>query len=184
MLNKIAPWACGVALMLGAGPAVTLDMGTPTGFQDRARPADYAAREARARRLVESLDIQKGVQTLLASMPELMGVYAADMPAAERAEFNAFMKDVMAEILPWYLETFMEETVVIYATIFTVEELDHMLAFYDTPLGRRINEKSLRLGVDLAIVNERLMPEVLRRMANAMCSRLKCDPDDLLAEML
>jgi len=63
------------------------------------------------------------------------------------------------------------------ADLFTVEELDAMIAFNSTPLGASISRKSVRFGADLdAAMTPHLMTAVTRLMEK-YCTRFDCASD-------
>ncbi len=61
------------------------------------------------------------------------------------------------------------------AELFSEEELEAMIAFYDTPLGRSITEKNFEFGVRLETVMTPHLTEVFTQLAEKFCARFECE---------
>ncbi|TAJ56095.1 DUF2059 domain-containing protein [Brevundimonas sp.] len=61
------------------------------------------------------------------------------------------------------------------AELFSEEELEAMIAFYDTPLGRSITEKNFEFGVRLETVMTPHLTEVFTQLGEKFCVRFECE---------
>ena len=173
------------AVIFAAG---LLAAATSTSAQDAAPPqsAEQGSADRRtelANRLLRAMDLDKAVSVTIQAMPEILADEMSGLPDAERQEAMAALDEVMAEVLPGFLDRFLTELVPVYAATFTEAEMEHMLAFYDTPMGRTILEKSYGLGVQTELAMQAALPQTMREMAIGLCSRLKCDPQEMMAAM-
>lgn len=95
------------------------------------------------------------------------------IPANERAwlvaNFTPMMTDVLAKTI-----ADMREPV---ADLFTVEELEAMIAFYNSPLGGSISRKSVRFGADLQTTMAPHMMTAVTRLMEKYCTQFDCRSD-------
>lgn len=103
----------------------------------------------------------------------------SDIPAEDRE----FLLDLTSEILADLMPKMMEAMVPAYAAIFTEEELEALVAFYDTEMGRSIINKTFVVMPEINAAVETIIPELFQKMAGRMCARYGCDPREALAEM-
>jgi hypothetical protein len=160
----------------GAAPAVA-PPGVETVRHEAQDPDDLALRRERATRLVAMMDVDDAVQSVIAVMPELLEPTFANLPPAERAEALAIMKEVMAVVFPDMFDELMTASIDVYATRFTLEELDAMIAFYETDVGRSIMRKSAAAGAEIGAISQQLMPRYALRALEEICARTKCPRD-------
>lgn len=95
------------------------------------------------------------------------------IPAAERAWLVANFTPMMADVLTKTVADVRGPV----ADLFTVEELEALIAFTSTPLGASISLKSVRLGTDLQAA---MMPHMMTAMTSLMekyCTRFDCGSD-------
>lgn len=93
-----------------------------------------------------------------------------DIPAAERAWLTANFTPMMADVLTKTVADVRGPV----ADLFTVEELEALIAFNSTPLGASISLKSVRLGTDLQAA---MMPHMMTAITSLMekyCTRFDC----------
>lgn len=103
----------------------------------------------------------------------------SDVPAEDRE----FLLDMTSEILADLMPKMMEAMVPAYAAAFTEEELEALIAFYDTEMGRSIIEKNFQIMPEVNTAVAAIIPELFQKMASRMCARYGCDPREALAEM-
>jgi hypothetical protein len=86
--------------------------------------------------------------------------------------------DLTAELTVDLVPQMITEMVPVYATTFTEEELTALVAFYDTPLGRSIANKSIQVmpEADRAVMS--VVPQLLEKMASRMCQHYGCSPEE------
>ncbi|HEY1224813.1 MAG TPA: DUF2059 domain-containing protein [Brevundimonas sp.] len=103
----------------------------------------------------------------------------SDLPAEDRE----FLLDLTSEILADLMPKMMEAMVPAYAATFTEAELEALVAFYDTEMGRSIIDKTFQVLPEINTAVEVIIPELFQKMASRMCARYGCDPRQALAEM-
>lgn len=62
----------------------------------------------------------------------------------------------------------------IYADIFTLEELNGLVAFYESDIGRSMMAKSYAAAPRITAVVMEMMPEMVQTMVDSMCKDLGC----------
>lgn len=96
------------------------------------------------------------------------------MPDEDRRMLLNLTAELTADMVPQMIT----EMVPVYAATFTEEELTALVAFYDTPLGRSIANKSIEVmpEADRAIMS--VVPQLLEKMATRMCQHYGCTPEE------
>lgn len=91
-------------------------------------------------------------------------------------EDRRFILSLTAELTTDMVPQMITEMVPVYAATFTEEELGALVAFYETPLGRSIANKSVEVmpEADRAIMS--VVPQMLEKMATRMCQHYGCTP--------
>lgn len=97
-----------------------------------------------------------------------------DMTEAQAQEFEAVMSDMTAMMLPRIFDAMAP----IYADIFTLEELEGLVAFYESDIGRSMMRKSYEAGPQVIAAMQAMMPEIMVEMGDMMCDRYNCTPDE------
>ncbi len=116
------------SLMVVALVAVTVT--APTHAQQR--PVDPAA-AATIRRL---LDLTGAAKLAVQNMEQLVPAQRAANPQIPAAFWDAFMAHARRDI-----NQLVDSLVPIYAAYFTKAELDQLLRFYESPIGRRLAQQ-------------------------------------------
>ena len=62
-----------------------------------------------------------------------------------------------------------------YATIYTTEELEAQIAFFDSPIGRRISTKSVKLGMASQEVMTDSLQSFVTELATKYCAQFDCE---------
>lgn len=149
-----------------------------------ARAEDDAARRAElAQAVVRVVDVERAMEVMLEAMGPEMFPNTGNLSALEHRRRVAIVSEVLGEVGPRFVERFLVEMSDLYAETFTVEELEALLEFYDTPVGRSITEKSYVLGMRMELLMQQLMPEFVRDLLVALCVREGCDPEEALAAL-
>ena len=134
----------------------------PAAAQQETRTGHAAA----AAELIALLNLEQqataGLKAAFAAQPAPL--------AAGAGRFAEVMTAFMEEFLPW--EVLEPEYVRIYQDAFTEAELRELVAFYSTPIGRKLVEATPQMAVETMAVTQRLMaphmPELQRRMMASM----------------
>lgn len=93
-------------------------------------------------------------------------------------EDRRFILDLTSELTNDMVPQMITEMVPVYAAAFTEEELSALVAFYDTPLGRSIANKSVEVmpAADRAVMS--VVPQLLEKLATRMCQHYGCTPEE------
>ena len=96
------------------------------------------------------------------------------LPDEDRRMILSLTAELTVDMVPQMIS----EMVPVYATTFTEEELAALVAFYDTPLGRSIADKSIEVmpEADRAVMS--VVPQLLEKMATRMCQHYGCSPEE------
>jgi hypothetical protein len=96
------------------------------------------------------------------------------LPEEDRRMILSVTAELTADMVPQMIA----EMVPVYAATFTEEELTALVAFYDTPLGRSIADKSIEVmpEADRAVMS--VVPRMLEKLATRMCQHYGCSPEE------
>ena len=86
----------------------------------------------------------------------------------DKDELLSVMAQRMQKQMEVRLPRYVEDTTVIYARVFTLEELKELNAFYDSPLGRKLVEKMPELLRESGELSQRMGVEVFREVLQSM----------------
>lgn len=139
-----------------------------------AQDADREARMALAARAFQAMQAEQMADQMTAIMqavpqPELQG-----MSGAERLAFD----EVMAEVMQTTMARTIEGMTEVYADIYTYEELQALVTFYESPIGRSITEKAALATPQIIELMNEIMPDMMRQMVDGMCDRLGCTAEE------
>ena len=124
-------------------------------------------------------------QGLQETMRSMIAQSADGKTASEKAEiaagiekivpqFSQAMEHMLAD--PALLDEVLDASVDIYATTFSLGEIKQITAFYKTPFGKRLLEKTPELeDKSMAQMNAILMPRVSKAMAQMIRSNAQPD---------
>jgi hypothetical protein len=106
--------------------------------------------------------------------------FAADeamqsMPDEDRRFLIGLTSELTTDMVPLMIA----EMVPVYAALFTEEELQALVSFYDTPMGRVIAEKSVLVMPEANRAVMAVVPQMLEKMATRMCQHYGCTPAEL-----
>lgn len=103
----------------------------------------------------------------------------ANIPPEDRE----FMIDLAAELTSDLMPQMFDRLVPVYARTFSEEELQALVAFYDSDMGRSILSKTYSSMPEANEAMMALMPQLFEKMATRICVRYQCDPRELLGAM-
>jgi len=112
---------------------------------------------------------------------EMIGDEAERDPTLPEAD-RQFLVDLTTELTTDLIPQMINELVPVYAAAFTEAELEALVAFYDTEMGRSIAAKSVQVMPEENRAVMSVMPQMLDKMAARMCQHYGCEPGEL--EML
>lgn len=102
---------------------------------------------------------------------------ARSLPDADRR----FIAELAAELTTDMIPQMLDAMTPVYARTFTEAELEAMIAFYDTPLGKSIIEKTMIAMPEANAAAMSVMPQLMDKMAARMCQYYGCDAAELQA---
>jgi uncharacterized protein len=127
-----------------------------------ARSLDLSRRYFKAMRMDESMtNILDSIDPLLAS--DSGGEDAEAMRQSTREALNAAM--------PAYIE----KMVPVFAASYTEEELEALVAFYESPLGQSVVAKSRGMGGESSQAMKDLLPMILDDAMERYCAKMGCE---------
>ncbi|MBU1271661.1 MAG: DUF2059 domain-containing protein [Alphaproteobacteria bacterium] len=91
------------------------------------------------------------------------------------AEEAAWLRSNAPRMLTAMVDDMMADMVPHYASMFTVEELEAQIAFYDSPVGRQVATKTLQLS---AVMNEITMEHLtvfIEELMTKYCAQFDCE---------
>lgn len=139
-----------------------------------AQDVDREARLALAERAFQAMQADQMADQMMVIMqavpqPELEG-----MTAAERLAFD----EVMAEVMQTTMNRMFDGMTEVYADIYTYEELEALVVFYESPIGRSIMEKAALATPHIIELMNEILPDMMRQMVDGMCDRLECTAEE------
>lgn len=109
---------------------------------------------------------------------EMIGDEAARDPTLPE-EDREFLVDLATELATDLVPQMINEMVPVYAAAFTEAELEALIAFYDTEMGRVIAAKNVQVMPEANRAVMSVMPQMLDKMAARMCQHYGCEPGEL-----
>lgn len=157
----------GAVLAEEQAPAVTEQPATPVA---EAQPAPDSKVRADIERLME---VTKSAE-LGAQVGDLMALQIVQMSSAETPEAVARCREIAAAAIRELLagKELLEELMPVYERHFTHEEIREMIAFYETPLGKKTIDVMPRVMADSMQIGQRwaarVMPEIQQKVTKQM----------------
>ena len=133
----------------------------PAGAQE---PSQDSTRVAAASELVDVLELE---QSHVPDMGGAMSGLTASNPMA--GELAKLMTEFYQEFAPW--DKVRPEVVRIYAGVYTESELREMIAFYRTPIGQKMIERTPELTKAMVQVTQKLLMPHMLELQQRMMSR-------------
>lgn len=172
--------ACAAALLAGAAMAAT-----PALAQDG--PPVIVVREPTSAPSPRQLELSRQYLNLMMTdqFEDVIHQMLGDQMASDQSmqavpdEDRRFIIDLTAELTTDMVPLMIAEMVPVFASVFTEEELEALVGFYDTPMGRIIAEKSVRVMPEANRAVMAVIPQMLEKMATRMCQHYRCTPAEL-----
>jgi hypothetical protein len=174
MLNSLAIAAAACAAILSAQPAAAASPATTPA----ASQANTEA-EALVRRYFAAIHFERTMDVVQAAMlPVIAEQTAREHPALTDQDREMIAEVVRKVMRDKVMPQMIDRMVPIYAAAFTRDELEAMVAFYESPLGRSITDKAPSLAPKSAQIVRDLMPtmsrEVMTEIITKLCPEGKC----------
>lgn len=159
---------CVLALVLGL---VLPSFAPPAMAQEASAASELEAKQDLVRRFFVAIQFDKMMSVMMESMLEPM-MADIDIPEEKRAVFREAALEAMAVVIPQMTEA----NVILYAEAFTLHELEELVAFYESPVGRSMMAKSVMLSRQAGAMVERFQPIMERELTTRLCARIDCSP--------
>lgn len=164
MTKILAGLAVAVALMFGQAQAAVAQTPVPaTGS------AEFEAKAALVRRYFVVIQFEKLMNVTMESMT---GSILADsgLPEDKYEIVEGAVLEAFAVVMPQMIEA----NVALYAEAFTLEELEGLVAFYESPIGRSVMVKAVVLSRSSGELLSRFQPIMEEEMMRRLCARIEC----------
>ena len=153
-----------------------LAVSTPGLAQTRnsAPVASSADVEPRARALAARVmaltmpDFEKQLYAFVENVVDQMGLEEAD------PEMAAWYAKTASPMMVRHVRVMLAELETLYAQGLSIAEMEAMIAFYDTPMGREIARKQVKLQMDMAIPATRMQENYEAELMEAFCKQFDC----------
>lgn len=100
-------------------------------------PTNFSASHLKAS---ENMLLATGIDKSMATMTaNVVDAFSNNVPEQNRAQFKTVLNNFFKKYLNW--ESVKDDFKRIYAEEFSEEELNQLVKFYNTPLGKKVNEK-------------------------------------------
>jgi len=176
----IKPATALMAMALGLavwGPAAAAPPVQPD--RPAAQPAPDPRAAALIRRYLAAIHFERMMDNMQASMLPLFAEQATREHPDLTAEDQQIIVDIVRRAMrEKFTPMMIERMIPIYTETFTLPELEAMVAFYESPVGRSITDKAGTLAPKSAALTREMMPvlqaEVLRQVVAEFCKRKGC----------
>ncbi|RZJ16567.1 MAG: DUF2059 domain-containing protein [Brevundimonas sp.] len=132
--------------------------------------ADVAKKTELIRRYLVAIQYEKLVNTMIESMSGQL-LARSRIPEEKRG----IARDALIAAYDVVLPQMQEATIELYVEIFTIDELEQMVAFYESAVGRSIMAKTVMLSQRSGDLMQEFAPLMEREMTSQLCRRLDCE---------
>jgi hypothetical protein len=169
----------GLILLAGPAGAEAAPATAPTPAGPPAATANPQA-VALVRRYLAAIHFERTMDSMQAAMLPVVVEQARRSNPNLTADDQQMLVDVVGHVMrDKMLPKMIDQMIPIYATTFTVPELEAMVNFYESPVGRSIADKTPALAPKSAEITRALMPEMMGEMLKELVARMcpggKCD---------
>lgn len=130
------------------------------------QPAPDSARTAAAAELVEVLKLE---YSQVPDMTGAMSGFTGNSPAT--IEMAKMVTEFYQEFMPW--DTVKPRIVRIYADMYTESELRELTAFYRTPIGQKLIDKTPEIGKAMMQMSQELLLPHMTELQQRMMARIR-----------
>jgi hypothetical protein len=174
---KLLPVAAVFALGVAVADPVVAAAAKPSPAEASVAPAPSAKALALTRRYVAALHMNESfkpmMNSLMTSMLQQQIARHPDLGEQQRNLVVGAVTEAMSESLDaGMLDKLMESMVPAFATVFTEDELQALVDFYEGPMGQRIVAKMPALGPLAAKAAANVMPELQRDLEQRVSTKI------------
>lgn len=143
----------------------------PSAFaQEAATPEKIAL----VKRYFKAIDFEKMMSQVTGSMgPAMVEQMKRDNPELDEEKAQKLMQASM-DATSAYMVKMMDRSAEIYAEVYTLEELEYMVSFYEDPRGKKILEKMPLVMPKATKIAMDLLPEFQEDMKKRVCTVIDC----------
>lgn len=149
--------------------ALWLSLGAPAAAQDTPGDARRLALAQQYLEVTQGENLRKSITTYFEE-----AFAKSEMPADQRDWLTQNMAIAFDQAMQ---ATFADMTDDV-AELFSEEELEAMIDFFDTPLGRSITEKNFEFGVRLETAMTPHLTAAFTQLGEKFCLRFECEPGE------
>jgi hypothetical protein len=165
---------CGLVFgALLAGPMAAQAEGAAPEPAPAAVRDEATAKLRLARRFIAAIQTDQ-MGAMLGQMTTAMTPPRAGMSQAESDAVRSAIQRAGEQMLPRMFDAMAP----IYADIFTMEELNGLVDFYESDIGRSMIQKSYAAAPRMTQAMMAMMPELMHDMADTMCKELDCTAEE------
>lgn len=162
-LNRLLVTATVSLVLLGAGGAFAADAPAPAPAAAQAEPSAKAL--ALTRRYIAAMHMDASMKPMLGGMLEAMTAQRMarlpDLTDTQRSQLTSALNESMMESLDDGLMTkLMDRMIPAFASVYSEEELQALVDFYEGPMGQAIIAKMPALGPIAGKAAAEAMPEM------------------------
>lgn len=134
--------------------------------QEKAAAADLAKRKEQAEKLMPVLKIGETVTRFSEQMKKLqVDMLARQLkarPPQNAEEINKAVNELINKEVNW--DKLKDQFVNLYAEAFTVEELDALIKFYESPIGRKLVDKQPDIQQKSMLATRKLLADTTQKV--------------------
>ena len=164
--------SCAVVICLVPVSVARADHGA-AGSAALAPQADARTRAA-AEKLLGLMNANQNVEQMIQAMTNMQQTMMASqkLSAEEQKRFLERMRVMMDVTVKPMMEKTAAMSIEAYAATFTLDELNGLIAFYESPVGRTFVEKYPAVMSSIMQQSAALLPELMRKMQEEMKQEL------------
>jgi len=159
------------ALVLATSPGLASSATPPSPPSTAQADAENVALVERYFAAVKIDQMMKGLlKSLIPVMVEEESRSIDGLTPEQAAAVTSATEDAAADWFPSYFDRMAQ----VYARVFTHDELQAMVSFYESPVGQSITAKSSSLAPIATQVMQEGLPEFKAAIAKRLCERIDC----------
>lgn len=134
---------------------------------------DFSKRLALSHRFIELIQADQMGAMIGGMVSDLSPGQMEGMTEAETREFRGLMTQITADMMPRMFDAMAP----VYADIFTLEELEGLVAFYESDVGQALIRKNFEAAPRITAEMQAMMPGLMLEMGDRLCDHYECTPD-------
>jgi hypothetical protein len=163
-IRILAATVAAAALVFAAQPALAAD------------PAPSAHQVELATRVFAAMHMERTMANVTQAMAPMMtrqfDTMAPQLTPAQRQALGVALNDMMKEMTG----KLTAQMIPVYAATFSEKELNDLLAFYSSPTGQAVIDKTPLVMTRLQPAMSEMMPTMMARFRERVCAEVGCPP--------